>query len=244
MSTPWLFFPKPNPHARLRLFCFPYAGGGASVYRLWTDALAPDIEVCAIQLPGRERRFKEAPFTNLSLLLQPLSEAIQAYLDKPFAFFGYSMGALISFELASRLNSQQALRHLFVAARRAAHLLNSDPLIHTLPDAEFIQTVSNRYQGIPEAVLKEQELLALFVPLLRADFTLIETHTYTATQALTCPITALGGLNDPLATQAELEAWHRHTTSSFRLAMLPGDHFFLQTARKSLLQVIRQNLAL
>jgi surfactin synthase thioesterase subunit len=126
-TGPWVRRFTPRPKARLRLFCFPYAGGGASLYRGWSKALPLEVEVCSIQLPGREDRLREAPITSISLLVQALSYAIRPYLDRPFAFWGHSMGALIAFELARQLRREVMPEpgHLFVSGRGAPQVPNS-----------------------------------------------------------------------------------------------------------------------
>src|SRR5215213_1931004 len=118
-ATPWFMSQRPNPRARLRLFCFPYAGGGAAIYRLWPQNLPSEVEVCGAHLPGRGTRLREQPFTGLDALVDAAAEAIAPSLDKPFALFGHSMGAMISFELARRLCDQGRPQptHLFVSGR-------------------------------------------------------------------------------------------------------------------------------
>ncbi len=246
MNNPWFKCFQPNPQATLRLFCFPYAGGGASLFRLWPKSLPSNVELWAIQLPGRENRLKETAFTQLSALIPLLLQQMRPYLDKPFAFFGHSMGAVISFSLVQQLRYRQqpTPAHLFVSGRRAPHLPNPRPPICHLPDADFIKVVERRYQGIPRAVLQNAELMALFLPLLRADFGLIETHTYISVPPLNCPITAFGGFQDKLVNRQELEAWADQTQAPFTLKMLPGDHFYLTEATTSaaLLRIISQSL--
>src|SRR5687767_7376567 len=99
----WVVIPKPNSRAKLRLFCFPYAGGAAYIYRSWGDTLPSLVEVCAVQLPGRGTRMSEKPLSDLSQVVAEAARGLQNYFDRPFAFFGHSMGALISFELARQL---------------------------------------------------------------------------------------------------------------------------------------------
>jgi len=236
----WIVRPKPNPAAHIRLFCFSYAGGGAVIFRMWPHDLDPDIEVCAVQLPGRESRFRETPFTNLSPLVQTLTQVLEPYLDKPFAFFGHSMGALICFELVAQLRSQSGLLpvQLFVSARRAPQIPDPLPPIHQLPENEFLTELRRRYNGIPEAVLQNPDLLQLMLPMLRADFAALETYVYSAPAPLQCPIAAFGGSHDVTVDRAQLEAWRIQTQSAFTLQMLPGDHFFLRRSQAILLQAI------
>lgn len=243
-SSAWVRPPQPNPQARLRLFCFPYAGGGASVYRLWPEALPAQIEVCPVQLPGREGRMQEAPFTRLVPLVQTLARVLRPYLDIPFAFFGHSLGALISFELARQLRRQVDLSpvRLFMAACSAPQLSNPGPPIHQLPEAAFVAEL-RRLDGTPELILEDPNLLDLFLPLLRADFELYETYTYLAEAPLDCPLSAFGGLQDRRVDRGALAAWRDQTTGDLSLRMFPGNHFFLESDRWLLLQAVTQDLA-
>jgi medium-chain acyl-[acyl-carrier-protein] hydrolase len=243
--NPWIVCSHPRPQAKLRLFCFHYAGGGTLSFRGWSNHLPPTIEVCCIQLPGREQRLADPPFTRLEPLLQALVPAILPTLNQPFAFFGHSMGALIAFELARSLHHthNNVPQHLFASGYRAPQLPNPDPPIHTLPDAAFINEL-RRLNGTPEAVLANRELMELLLPTLRADFALIETYTHRDEPALTCPITVFGGLSDPEVSQEELVAWQQHTQVAFSLQMFPGDHFFLHSAQSQMLRSMESSLRL
>ena len=227
-----------------RLFCFPYAGGGASLYRTWQERLGPDIEVCAIQLPGREDRFGEPRFDSLISLIDVLADVLSPYLDSPFGFFGHSLGSLISFELTRRLRRQKAPCpvQLFVSGRRAPQIPDPDPPIHQLPDAEFIEEL-RRFNGTPQAVLENPELMEIFMPLLRSDIGLDETYVYDHEAPLDCPISAFGGLEDEEVSREELAAWRDQTQSKFRMQMFPGDHFFLNGKESDgLLEVISRDI--
>lgn len=239
----WILSPRPNPRARLRLFCFPYAGGGASAFCNWPVGLPSEIELCAVQLPGRENRFNEPAFTQISQLLHELVHNLQPFLDQPFAFFGHSMGSLINFELARQLRRDllPSPVYLFVSGGRAPHLLNSEPPSYQLSDSEFINRMCI-YNGIPEVVFQDADLIQLLLPKLRADVELLETYIYTKDEPLGCPISAFGGVSDPTVSQYDLSAWREQTSSIFNLCMLPGDHFFLQSARNQLLQNISLDL--
>ena len=239
----WVRCSQPHPQARLRLFCFPYAGGGASIYRTWSAGLPRDIEVCAIQLPGRENRLSDPPFIRLTLLVRTLAQVLGPYLDIPFAFFGHSMGALLSFELARHLRRQKRSGpvHLFVSGHRAPQLPDPDPPIHRLPDPMFVAEL-RRLNGTPEEVLQNAELRQLVLPVLRADFAICETYDYSSEEPLDCPIFAFGGTQDDEVSRDELGAWREQTSSSFRLRMFPGDHFFLHSAQALLMQDIAEEL--
>ena len=196
-----------------------------------------------MQLPGRENRLRDLPFGRLSPLVQVLEQALRPYLDKPFFFFGHSMGSLVSFELARQLRRQKAPEplHLFVSGRAAPQIPHQDPPIHQLADAAFVEAL-RRYNGTPEAVLQNRELMDLFLPLLRADFAVNETYVYTPEAALNCPISAFGGLQDTEVSREDLAGWRNQTNSTFTLRMFSGDHFFLNRDHSALLQFISQKV--
>jgi len=244
ITNSWFQYCKNKPHARLRLFCFPHAGGGASQFRLWGEKLPAFVEVYPVQLPGREERMGEPPFTQLSALLPFLSEAIAPYLDKPFAFFGHSMGALISFELA-RYHRQCNLpmpQQLFVSAHRAPQLPRRHDRVHLLPHTELARAVDS-LAGTPDELLNNAEAMQVFLPLLRADFTLCETYSYTDEEPLASSLSAFGGDMDDSVSYQELDAWRLQTTGTFKLQMFPGNHFYLQKMEMSALQRISQILS-
>ncbi|BAY81627.1 putative type II thioesterase [Calothrix parasitica NIES-267] len=231
--------PKPNPNAKLRLFCFHHAGGGTLIFRNWAEELFPIAEVYLIQLPGRERRLSEPAFTRIKPLIEELKPAILPLLNQPFAIYGYSMGSLIAFELARTLRRdyQRLPQHLFVCAYRSPQLPKTKPAIHNLPDAEFIEELRS-LNGTPEEILANKELMTLLIPTLRADFAVIETYNYYDEPPLNCPITAFGGLEDTEASREELAAWSSQTNNKFNLHMLPGNHFFINSSRSQLLQLL------
>lgn len=242
-SNSWVICPNPNPQALVRLFCFPYAGGSSLIFRSWSNSLPITIEVCALEFPGRGNQTRSAPFTRLEPLVSAIAAALVPHLDKPFAFFGHSMGGLVSFEVTRLLRSEYSLSpvHLFVSARRPPQIPNPDPPIHTLPEAEFVEEL-RRLKGTPEAVLQNVELMQLLIPTLRADFAVLETYIYAREAPLECPIAAFGGLQDQEADIQELEAWRQQTIAFFSLQMLPGNHFFIHSAQPLLLQSIAQKL--
>jgi medium-chain acyl-[acyl-carrier-protein] hydrolase len=224
----WLVCPQQQPRPQLRLFCFAYAGGSAWLFRHWAQQLPTAIEVCAIELPGRGKRLMEPPLISLAELIQTLGPQLLPALNLPFAFFGHSMGALIAFELCHWLRQTVQLTpaHVWVSAARAPHLSISLPLMHTLCDADFIDRLKG-YQGTPASVLNNAELMGLMLPMLRADFTLLETYRHQPKAPLNCPMTGLWGQQDSLVTQAEVADWQQHT-STFKLESVVGDHFFMQ----------------
>jgi medium-chain acyl-[acyl-carrier-protein] hydrolase len=185
----------------------------------------------------------EPPFTRLSPLIQALAHALFPLLDKPFALFGHSLGALVSFELARHLRRQYGLHpvRLIISAGPAPQIACRDLPMHTLPDGELVAKL-RRLNGTPREVLEHEELMEIVLPFLRADFALYETYVYSTEPPLNCHISTFGGLQDTNVSHSDLEAWHDQTTGSFSLRMFPGDHFFLNTAQPLLLQVLSQEL--
>ncbi|HKV41007.1 MAG TPA: alpha/beta fold hydrolase [Blastocatellia bacterium] len=227
----------------LNLFCFPYAGGTAMVYRDWSARLPPSVRVMAVEMPGRGNRLKEPPFTSMSTLVAALAEVIKPLLDVPFVFFGHSMGAIIAFELAKRLRSDRNCepRLLVVSGRRAPQIPDSKPIKYDLPKEEFMEEL-RRIDGTPKEVLEHAELMELMLPLLRADFQLIRTYQYTADTRLRCPISAYGGLEDDEETRELMLPWREQTNSAFVLRMVPGAHFFLRSSQSHLLGSLAREL--
>ncbi|MEN9520946.1 MAG: hypothetical protein RLZZ381_3534 [Cyanobacteriota bacterium] len=237
----WVTHPRHN--AKLRLFCFPYAGGGASTFSSWSTSLTSEVEICPIELPGHGYRFSEPLLNQLEPLIRKLACALLPYLDKPFAFFGHSMGGLISFELAHILREDYNLSpvHLFISGRHAPQIPESKPPIHHLTEPKFLNELG-RLNGTPREVLENTELMELFLPVLRADFAAIETYIYTPKPRLNCPITVLGGLQDFEVSCEKLEAWREQTNANFSIQIFQGDHFFIHSERLSLLQFLNQEL--
>jgi medium-chain acyl-[acyl-carrier-protein] hydrolase len=243
ISNTWIKYYRPNSQAKLRLFCFPYAGGGTWSFRDWSNNLPQTIEVCSVELPGRGTQMKLPPFTRLHPLVRAIADALLLHLDKPFAFFGHSMGALVSFEVARLLRKNYNVMpvYLFISGRRAPQLPPTKPPIYNLPKAEFIEELK-QLNGTPAEVLNNRELMDLMLPVLRADFAVLDTYQYINETSLNCPIAVFGGLQDSEVSQEELEAWREQTSSEFSLNMFQGDHFFIHSARQDLLQLISQNL--
>ncbi|MEA5510000.1 beta-ketoacyl synthase N-terminal-like domain-containing protein [Crocosphaera sp. UHCC 0190] len=240
----WFPFLDKNSQPRLRLFCFPYAGAGASIFQSWSKFFPSDIEICPVQLPGRENRDQEPPFTGLKPLIQTLVPLICPYLDRPFAFFGHSMGALLSFELTRELRRQnkQSPVCLFVSSSRAPQIPDFDVPLHQLGDSKFKEALQ-KFQGIPEETLKKAEFDQQFLPILRADFALMETYLYGSGDLLNCPIYAFGGVDDRKVSQKDLESWSQQTSQDFRVKMFSGEHFFFQKEQPEMLQIVWQKIS-
>jgi medium-chain acyl-[acyl-carrier-protein] hydrolase len=234
---------KPRPQARLRLFCFPYAGGGASVYRTWGDDLPPAVEVCPVQLPGRESRMSERAYTNIDDLVAAAIPVLTPFFDRPFALFGHSMGSLIAFELARALRDRGGPQplHLFASGHRAPQLSKDEAPIYNLPEDQFIEEL-RQFNGTPELVLQNAELMTLLLPVLRADFELVGTYQVKPGPPLSIPISAFGGVDDHEVSPEALAAWQAETAGPFSRRLYPGDHFFIHSARDSLLRDVSADL--
>jgi len=211
----------------------------------WSDDLSADVELCCIQLPGRESRMREPLIDRLEDVVERLSYYLLPLLDVPFAFFGHSMGSLISFETARylRRNHDRNLMHLFVSAHQACHLRTRFPPIHGLADADLVREIALRYRGIPAVILRDAEFLGAWLPVFRADLTILESYVYQEDDPLACPLSAFGGSLDPVVAQEELAAWREQTCNTFRLRTLAGDHFYFRTARGALVRAIQEDLA-
>lgn len=242
--NPWISRRRPDSGARLRLFCFPYAGGGTVVFHGWRIDRPEGVEVCSILMPGRESRLREPAFDRLPALIKVLAEAICPYLDRPFAFFGHSMGALIAFELARYLRARgnPTPHHLFVSAARAPQRWCTRSRSHQLAEPDFIREL-RRLNGMPDELLQNKEWLELLLPTLRADFAVCEEYIYQPDRPLECPLSAYGGRDDPEVAEEEITAWRDQTQGAFTQEIFPGDHFFLHDARETLLHAIGQALS-
>lgn len=242
VTNPWLLMRNAIPQARLNLICFPYAGGGAQLFNSWQAAFG-DVQICAVQYPGRGSRVREPAFTDCQALVDAFVPHLLPFLEKPFALFGHSMGAIIAYEVACHLQQRHGLQleRLIVSGRRAPQIPLQEPPTYNLPDAEFIDEL-RRLNGTPQAVLDHPELMQLMLGIIRADFTLTQTYKYTPGPKLSCPVSVFGGLNDSDVTREHLEAWCELTSNGCSLRMLEGDHFFIQTNEKPVLRIINEQL--
>jgi medium-chain acyl-[acyl-carrier-protein] hydrolase len=215
------------------------------LFQHWSRNLPSGVEVCPIQLPGRGKRWHEPPFTRLLPLVKAIAQGLLPYLDRPFAFYGHSMGAMISFELARLLRREGKPQpvHLFVSSSDAPHLGSTLQPIYDLPEPELMDEL-RRLNGTPKAAFEHPELMQLLLPLIRADFAVCQTYVYSDEPPLDCTISAFGGKQDPDVSRESLNQWRRHTTSAFSLRMLEGDHFFLHQGRQRFLDILSQDLQL
>jgi medium-chain acyl-[acyl-carrier-protein] hydrolase len=243
-KNPWFQIKTPNPMASMRLFCFPYAGGSANIYLDWAEHLPRDVEVIALQYPGRGHRFSEPLISNCDEMISQLVSHISPLLDKPFAFFGHSNGALISFELARALQKRGHDRqvHHFLSGRGPVQLpRRSVELLHRLPDDEFKRKLES-LGGTPREFLESPELMEIFLPILRADFSLNETFVYRDDQKLNTNATVLYGLSDTSFAVEDMGKWSDVVNGDVDSRGYEGDHFFINSQRKDLLQFLNVRL--
>jgi medium-chain acyl-[acyl-carrier-protein] hydrolase len=247
VTTNWLRILVGRPSARANLFCFTHAGGTVAAFRSWPGGLPSQLQVWAAQLPGRADRLREPPIGDMPALVAALVDALAPHLDRPYAIFGHSMGAILAYEVVCTLTKQGAPlpEHLIVSGRRAAHIASYEPDLHRLPDEAFIAEINRRYGGIPRQLLHDREVMALLLPALRADIAALETHCPARREPLSLPITVFGGVDDRLAPRAHLEAWRDLTAGPCRVRTFPGGHFYLDQphTRAALLDDLSVTLA-
>jgi medium-chain acyl-[acyl-carrier-protein] hydrolase len=239
----WVVRRQPRSAPKLRMFCFPYAGGSASAYHMWPDDLPASVDLCAIQLPGRESRIAETPQRTIAAVMPAIAVALRPLLDIPAIFFGHSMGGLLAFELARefRRSGYPEPACLLISGRQAPQLPNREPPIHEMPTPDFLRAI-RKLEGIPAEVFEDEQLLELVLPTLRADFALIESYVYEPGTPLNMPISVFYGRDDIAVFRTDAAAWQEQTTSRFTLHDLPGGHFFFRTAHRQLLSEITTDL--
>ena len=228
----------PGESDRLRIFCFPYAGGGASIYRNWNTYFKPGMKCYPIQLPGRENRISDIPYKEMDKLVDDVVSALLQYLNTNYILFGHSMGAKIACEVAAALeqyNHVQNPCHLIVAGSQAPHIPDPNPL-HNLPEDKFIEGIK-KYSGMSEEFLENKELMKLFMPLFRADFVLDETYAFKK-RNFEFPVSALYGSQDEGSEPETDESWSEYTNRHYDKKIFKGDHFFIKSQEKEVVQYV------
>jgi pyochelin biosynthetic protein PchC len=232
----------PAPAAKARLVCLPHAGGSASFYFPVSRALAPDVEVLAVQYPGRQDRRAEPFVPTIAELADALSALLREKTDRPLALFGHSMGATVAYEVTRRLEAAGIPPSaLFVSGRRAPSRYRSDG-VHTRSD-EGVLAELRRLSGTEADLLGDEEVVRMILPALRNDYRAVETHQHVPGPPLSVPLTAFTGTEDPVAPLPDVEAWAEHTTGGFELVALPGGHFFLTGQQEAVLRKLTERLA-
>jgi medium-chain acyl-[acyl-carrier-protein] hydrolase len=227
----------------LRLFCFPYAGGSAEIYRHWQKWFPPEIGICLVHLPGRGKRLAETAFTRVSALVNTIADRMGPHIHTPYALYGHSMGALVSFELSWELirRYDAGPQHLFVSGHSAPQWPRSRPPTFHLPDDDFLM-VLKRLNGTPREVLENPDLMAVFLEVLRADFEMVETYQYQRKGHLDCPITVYSGLSDEDISLQACQGWPDQTLSGCKIKMFNGDHFFIRDPKSQFPDVFRNDV--
>jgi medium-chain acyl-[acyl-carrier-protein] hydrolase len=235
----WLTNSIPK-HASIRLFCFHYAGGGASSFSSWRKLFTDDIVVCPIQLPGRESRFREPRITDFQALIDELYSQLLPHLQQPYIFYGHSLGGLIAYALTHKLNEAKLNLPLilFIGAHRAPHIPYPFPFSNGM-DLTEIKKFLGKFQGIPESILHNEEWMKVLLPLIRDDLLLCESYKHTFSSPLPCPIHAFGGDFDPMVSPFEIYAWRKHTSAEFKTYFFPEGHFFLKSQQSALIDAIQ-----
>lgn len=245
MRKGWLPTLRETSAARFRLYCFHHAGGSPSIYRDWATHLSGDIEVVPVLLPGRGLRLREEPYTSMQPLVDGVLAALVPTIDRPFAFFGHSMGALVAFETAHALRESAGIEpwQVFVSACAPPHRHASpERRRHDLDERRLIQLVKHLNAG-GDAILEDTAIIRRRLPLLRADLAVCETYEVDERRPLDCPLTVYGALSDPIVSVAELDEWRDYTAASFLKRVFPGGHFFLmERARDQMMRLLGREL--
>jgi len=229
----------------VRLLCFAHAGGSALAFRTWPEKFPWNIQVCAVQLPGREGRLREPFLRRVSEVIDRLSEELLPAIEGPVALLGHSLGARIAFESARRLCSRygaQKVVHLFVSGCSAPHLHSGRDPIYNLPDGKFMERLAD-FGGTPQDVLANREIMQFLTPRLRADFELDDTYTFEQDLPLQCPISAWTSDADDLVSPESMQAWREHTQGPFSGQVMQGGHFAFYEQENMVLAQIRRALS-
>ncbi len=241
--NPWIVKSAIKHRSKVKLFLLPYAGGSSVAYRHWGRYLPDSVESIAVEIPGRGQRLMEPLITHLPELVEQIARNIRDELDRPFALFGHSMGATLAFELSHYLNRNFNTdpQYLFLSGRSAPHLNDREEPIHQLPDDAFWEKIKS-FEGTPAEVLQHKELMELLLPIIRADFKMVETYHYENKAPFSIPVTVFGGLQDVSTPRPHLEAWQSYTTGRFAIRMFPGGHFYLQQQTTAVLEQLVRDL--
>lgn len=247
----WIIRSKKVENPRIRLFCLPYFAGGASIFTSWHELLPDDIEVCAVQLPGREERGDEKPYTDVFELVKKMAEVIEPLLTSPIAFYAHSSGAGIALELARylRKNNDVIPVKFIVGGWRAPHLSSPFKFLNAIKDDEVykdknIPNIKNHLRSleIPESVIENKEVFKEMLPSLRADILLGKKYKYYNDAALPCPLIAIAGKQDTVFKEDQIKAWEKHTSGEFSFRRINGSHLFCRDNKEELLEMLSLEL--
>lgn len=243
----WYLIPKPCANPVMRLICFPYAGGSASSYLNWSSWLPSEIELVAIQPPGRTTRISETPFCNLRELVAELVKSFSVVTTAPFVFFGHSLGARLAFELMVQCEKAglRLPQHFIASGSRGPQIPLREPSTHSLTDEEFIKELKN-LDGAGASIYENSELMELCLPLLRADFKASDTYLFEDSHTFNCRLSTLGGTEDNDVTKADLDSWGKFYSDYINSYLVKGDHFFVDkneaTVKEYISKIIENEL--
>jgi medium-chain acyl-[acyl-carrier-protein] hydrolase len=238
----WVFVPRVRPDAQVRLFCFPHAGGTTEMFTSLLKLLHPSIELALVQLPGRASRLREASLTSMRVMVSALTEALDPLFDRPFAFFGHSMGGLIAYELARAIEpGRSELKHLFLSGCPAPQRRTVDRQVRAMNDEQLIRFLA-AMEGTPVEVLQNAELLQLLLPLVRADFELVETYQFKPGPHLRSRCSLLFGCRDPETETADAGLWGDLTEAACDVHHFDGNHFFVANEGPRIAALISETL--
>lgn len=242
LSSVWIRRFDPSPEATGRLLCFPHAGGSASYFFPVSRAMAPAVEVLAVQYPGRQERRAEECIEDIGELADRIAEAARPWTGRPLALFGHSMGATVAFEVALRLERDGIVPASLFASGRHAPSLYRPENVHRRPDAGLLEEL-RELSGTGAELLADQEFIRLILPPLRSDYRAVESYRYQPGARLACPVDALVGEDDPKAGVDEVRAWREHTNGPFALHLFSGGHFYLNNHMPAITSLIAGRLS-
>ncbi len=248
LHSKWFITPQPKPEAELKILCFPYAGGNASTYLPWSKDLPEHVELIAVQLPGRANRLFEPAHSDMDSLVNEIMTLIPVVIDRNYILFGHSLGSRVAFEVMHqcKLKGLRMPKHFIASGSRAPDIPSRIEAFHHLPDDEFIQELAE-LNGTPKEILENEELMAICLPALRADFKVSDSHIHKADTVLDCHASLFTGREDSDISESDLTSWEKFFSKTIDRHSFAGDHFFIENNKGEVLKrlglIIRQTLA-
>ncbi|ALB45160.1 thioesterase II family protein [Clostridium beijerinckii] len=243
MLDKWIKYECKREKHRCRIFCFPYAGGSAIFYSKWFKYLEEDIEICPVQLPGRENRIGEEVITDINILVKEIVEAIKPLLDETCAFMGHSMGGLISYEVARYVSRKKIAtpKAVFISGTVPPDIIKSSEKIHEISDKEFCEKIEG-YDNINKEMFKYKEFYKYFLPTLRGDFKLVETYEIDKIEKLSCKMFVMGGDKDDFVPISSLKQWERYAEDPVEVKIFEGNHFYIKEHVQEICRIMNENI--
>lgn len=227
---------------KISLFCFPYAGGSATIYNKWRKYIDSCIEIVPVELSGRGKRFNEPLYDNINDVVDDMYHILKESINGPYALFGHSMGSVIAYDLAYRISNSDLPNpeYLFLSGRKPPHIEKREKIIHTLPDEEFKNEIINM-GGTEKEVFENKQLLELFLPIMRSDFRIVENYRYMEKSPLDIKIIGLYGDEEDI-DYSEAKEWSIHTRKDCRIFEMKGNHFFINDSTKEIVNILNNVL--